>query len=356
MFRIRWIVTAALGAVFLGCSNAPQEHPVSSGGTAGGQDAGLEASGGGVGGCSIASDPQNCGVCGRTCQGAECVDGLCAPTVLHTPPRVNNGISLAVHGGYAYWGNIYDEIQRVPVVGGEAELLYDAAQSVRGLTAVGEELYWAEYHRGDVVSMSVTGGPPTLLSSTGGGPRTLTLIEGEPHLYVGLYDIDQVVRIPSQGGSAEVLSTGELGVSGMTSDATTVVWVNMKAGQVRKLDKATLQVSTIAEGQAEPVDVALQGEHVYWTNWSSQQNGISRVPLAGGSVESVASAIAALGIGSDGVHLYWTAKDSVWRLPLEGGSALLLAISPNQPRPLVVDDAWVYWMGFDDGVLQKVAK
>src|SRR5262245_13850699 len=76
--------SAALAVVLLGCAAGSDPQPANS------SSAGPGRTGGGAidpcEGVDVANDPENCGVCGRSCVGGTCSAGECSPVVVGTVP------------------------------------------------------------------------------------------------------------------------------------------------------------------------------------------------------------------------------------------------------------------------------
>jgi hypothetical protein len=65
----------------------------------------------------------------------------------------------------------------------------------------------------------------------------------------------------------------------------------------------------LASGQAAPLDIAVDGMNVYWTNMghSAGSGTVSKVPVGGGSVTTLASGQSSpYGIAIDATSVYWT--------------------------------------------------
>ncbi len=78
-----------------------------------------------------------------------------------------------------------------------------------------------------------------------------------------------------------------------------------------------------------------------------QAGSLSRVPLAGGAVESLASAKGPGGIAATQAHVYWTNKGAgeVLRIALADSRVDVVAAKRVQPGPIVADsDGSVYWV------------
>lgn len=108
---------------------------------------------------------------------------------------------------------------------------------------------------------------------------------------------------------------------------------------------------SIATGQSDPTDMAIDGTYLYWTD--SQGGAVMRWPLAGGSVTTFASTGAPYGIASDGTNVYWGSAaypGTIYRCPVSGcGTPVAVATSQTAPQGVAVDSQYVYWANENGG-------
>ena len=88
---------------------------------------------------------------------------------------------------------------------------------------------------------------------------------------------------------------------------------------MRKLDKATGTVTTLASGQVFPRALAIAAGYVYWARFAQTGPTVFRVALAGGAAEPLAELFSPGYVAADGKNAYVTAGNSVWRVPAGGG-------------------------------------
>jgi hypothetical protein len=119
---------------------------------------------------------------------------------------------------------------------------------------------------------------------------------------------------------------------------------------------------TVAADVYAPGAVALDGEHVYWTQGSGDSLRIMEAPLAGGEAVALVTASQVDGIQGlavDSSFVYWGDAANVKRAPLSGGEPVTVVegVAPTDwVSELAVDSTSVYWIAADwerDGVVFK---
>jgi hypothetical protein len=104
--------------------------------------------------------------------------------------------------------------------------------------------------------------------------------------------------------------------------------------------------------------LSTDGQYLYWVQGGTgavPDSGISytngaavRMPLAGGPVEVLASALDNIGVGSTAVDtnfLYFSARTAgtIYRVPLAGGAVRPLVVGETSPTSLAVSGTTLYW-------------
>ena len=128
---------------------------------------------------------------------------------------------------------------------------------------------------------------------------------------------------------------------GLAVDGENVYWANSTSGgTVMRTPLAGGPSVTVAAGQSNVADIAVDAMNVYWTTNSMV---VSATKDGGGAAVTIASDLAAAnGIAVDSANVYWTEAAAVVRKPLQGGPAITLA-SDEVPTFLAVGTAGVYW-------------
>jgi hypothetical protein len=168
---------------------------------------------------------------------------------------------------------------------------------------------------------------------TGGGPATLT--SGFPAFLVAddafLYWTDQnaLWSVPVGGGAASQLFAGVPMGRIALDEQGALYWVEIgrvnNPGAIHRVQNRADQV--IASGQAANGGVAVDGTFAYFTAFDGKQGSLERVPRQGGSVEMIAltSAEPTL-LRVDSQNLYFgDAAGTVWAVDKGGGVPRLLS-------------------------------
>ncbi len=101
---------------------------------------------------------------------------------------------------------------------------------------------------------------------------------------------------------------------------------------------------TLVQG-AEPVNIATDGEYVYWSGPLAAM--VARVPVGGGTVEPLATDSPDC-VAVDDTSVYWSSGGSVSAIPKGGGAARTLSTFGGN-GPIAVDAIHVYFASWSNG-------
>jgi hypothetical protein len=197
------------------------------------------------------------------------------------------------------------------------------------------------------------------------------------------------------------VASGQNRPHGIAMDTGHVYWAT-EEGSVWRVAKSGGQPTLLGTGPQSPFHMAIDATHVYWTHM--QPNGVSRVPIAGGTVEDidVDFGISFLHPGRfalavDSTFVWYDATGVVGFTPKAGGSASAynlggpitfagiaydntsifgldngasqgrvlkvnkttgavetLASGQDMPVTVAHDGGYVYWAGQDDGSIKRI--
>lgn len=353
---------------------------------------------------NLQTSADNCGACGHSCLGGECVSGKCQPFKL---------VSMAKPTGVATDANhVYiSSIQAATVfrVGHDGKCAGgatpcpeefasqnkgDAFADVRGAAAIvsdGTNVYWVAQAVGTIAMKPVTGGAITKVFglAKGGWPGMLALGGGKvwwttsfasadpgPHLYKANLDGTGITVAADYAAPA----TSNDGIGGLAVDATTVWWATPSFGLYKALQTAnkcteggTGDCTVGAGGGSSNVyGVAVDDTYVYWTETdgtTANAGSVKRALKTGGMAASVATgqdipkAIAALG-----GFVYWANSGttvptgaSIRRAPSNvapcAGDACEKVADVTTPTALHAGNDGVYWTDeVSSGGVWRIAK
>ncbi len=126
-------------------------------------------------------------------------------------------------------------------------------------------------------------------------------------------------------------------------------------GNVVKLAASTGMRSVIAAGQSYPIRLTLKAGKLYWSNYGlSNPGSIMAVDLTSGAPTVLATNLKyAKEIVSDGTSVFFTQQgattapctwQSLWRVPVTGGTPFLLGCSNEDiTTNIVVDANYIYF-------------
>jgi hypothetical protein len=160
----------------------------------------------------------------------------------------------------------------------------------------------------------------------------------------------------------KTLATGLIGPR-IAIDDVNVYWTDGYAGNVQKVPLAGGTVTTLASGIVS-ASMALSPSGIYFSTFTgvANQDTVQRVPLAGGTPQVIASGLTEVGgIAVDGTSVYWSQvfdyrTGFVQKAPLEGGPVTGLASPVDgvyQPGSLSVRGGFVYWSDSNSGAIRR---
>jgi hypothetical protein len=314
------------------------------------------------------TDPSNCGSCGTVCAGT-CSSGQCLVTLAHVQDSAD---CIAVDQGTVYWGDHGEDglgngVMMVPAAGGTpAALALGQVYPVQlAVNALG--VYWT--NGGGTSGETIPnpgvldtpldgepdGGAPTTFASEGSGsPQGLAL--SATSVYWTDFSNGLVLSASLNGGAPVMIASGQLRPVAIVTDTTSVYWVN--EGYVNGNPTGTVMKAplggvpdggapvTLASGQNVPSAIAVDATSVYWVN---QYTGtIMAVSLDGGTPTTLSYGTSPCCVVTDGTSLYWADGASLMKAPVNGGSAAVLATTPDVPNAIALDSTSIYWTDGDE--------
>ena len=159
-------------------------------------------------------------------------------------------------------------------------------------------------------------------------------------------------------GALAVLFALVLGVPVAQAAQRQIYWSNNSQGSTigsAVLDGTGVNQSFISDAQA-PAGVAVDGQHIYWTNLSTGAIGRANLDGTGVNQSFISGAQAPDGVAVDGQHIYWTnfTAGTIGRANLDGtGVTQSFITGANGPFAVAVDAAHLYWTNFSAGTIGR---
>jgi hypothetical protein len=213
-----------------------------------------------------------------------------------TPVTLASGLvgaaSIAVDAINAYWTDFLPgtgAVSKMPLAGGTPITLASGLDFPESIAVDATSVYWVKGGTdgkpspdGDttLMKMLLGGGTPTTLASAGRLASGSRIAVDGKNVYwtVSVYSskngtsvctLGTVTVVPSGGGAATLLASGQNGPGAIVVDGTDIYWVNEGStgndGSVMKLPIAGGKAVTVASAQEQPADIAIDETYVYWT-------------------------------------------------------------------------------------------
>ena len=157
----------------------------------------------------------------------------------------------------------------------------------------------------------------------------------------------KVHRVPAAGGPPQLLAEGLAHPWAIETDAAFAYWCDFHGSSVARVPKAGGVSEVLNAELNRPSGLALDGTHAYLET----DDGIFRVPLAGGDAERVSSVISR-GLAVDGTHVYWTthaydepgyAPGTLLRTQKDGTGPVEAVAGITDAGNIKVDNEAIYW-------------
>jgi hypothetical protein len=322
-----------------------------SGGTGqGGGGAGGSAGGDG-GGCAadLEIDPENCGGCGWSCLGGDCVAGRCDPFTLAT--RQAGVYDLEVHAGEVFWvvsgtGAVY----ACATTGCDAmpRLVGEATMGSYYLGVTDAWVFWNNNSNNQIWRCPIAGCPAGSDTPFIAGTQSPTQI-GVDATHVYWHSNGGALHRAAHGGGApEEIITGVGNHGDIQAIGAALYWTSRGGDNVAMCsDMAACDATrtVLAQGIGDVTRFAFDAGYVYYGTEQGSADIIERLPLGGGPPERIADNRQAIsGIAVNDSHVYWTENegDMVARRAKDGSGTIAVLGSYDGPSDIDVHDGFAY--------------
>lgn len=292
-----------------------------------------------------------------------CVSGA-EPTLL---TAASKPISIAVFGATAYYLTFSGELREVKLTapGSSSKLLTDGG---RHLEAWNGKLLWGTQSTPGAIHAATLPHPSAFgtiaLSSSG----SISAIATRPDA-VFFASGGTISRVAAGAAPSTVLTDADDGIVALAVDDTDVYFVAFRP--VGGVVGTVIKRAPLAGGATEEIaigavtsqgGIALSPTHVVWTTDTT----IQRRAKSGGPIETLASQQeAAIDVAVDGDAVYWVTRgwsgsmgsDGAVRRKVGSGPVTTLAAGQSNPIHLAIDGTCVYWVEYaTQGSVRRVAR
>lgn len=369
----------ALTAAFsLAACGTPSDEPATGSSAAGaaGRSGGAGAAGapaGGAGGTSGGAGGAPAGSAGAVSAGSggAPVEQPTPPCVSGEPPTLltsaSKPVSVAVSGDTAYFLTFSGELREVKLStpGSSSKLLMDGG---RDLQAWNGRLLWGTQNMPGAVHAATLPHPTAFatvaLSASGSVYAIATRADG-----IFFAAGSTISRVTPGAAPSTVLTDADDGIVALAVDDTHAYFVAFRP--VGGVVGTVIKRAPLAGGATEEIAVgavtsqggiALSPTHVVWTTDTT----IQRRAKSGGTVETLASQQeAAIDVAVDGDAVYWVTRgwsgnmgsNGAVRKKVGNGPVTTLAAGQSNPIHLAIDETCVYWVeNATQGAVRRVAR
>ncbi len=348
------------------------------------------------GGADLASDGENCGVCGRSCGGGACNAGVCGEAVVASGQAGLTGVTVTDDTLYITvegpldpkTGNHDGRIAKCPIDGcgeGGPQVLASGLLQPRFPTVTTDAIYVVSagtvYTNGTAANyvpfrISLDGTEkkpmvwPTMVSSvtaiaTDGARFFATTAESSK----GKGDADLLEcpaeGCPDYGQQITWHVTNLAGTSALALDGSYAYFTEVGTGTIARVKRTGVNVQKLFLTELAVQTLAVDDASLYWgtalpASGSANvkvQNYVARGPKEGGVREKLAATDEVVALAIDETNVYFAeATGRIARVPKAGGDVVTLATAQLEPGSLVVRSEWIYWVTRTDGAVHRLRK
>lgn len=279
----------------------------------------------------LATDRENCGMCGRNCGADACADGVCPPLAIAVGQPGPYDIGFV--GGYVYWLN-WDtgEVQRCPSAGceGAPEHIGESGYWSFYLDFDDTDIYWNNNGSGSMVGSMwrcplagcTTGEGQWIMNVT--DPTAVAVAQSFVYWRSNTGAIERSSKTSAVVESILInTGNGEIAAYG---DA--IYWTERETSKVRGCEDPSAgctRLSVDIDGFSTPSAIAVDDQYVYFgTESANEPDAVVRAERATGTFETLAEDVEDVtGIAISASHVYF----------VEGATGTLYAVPKDRSVP-----------------------
>jgi streptogramin lyase len=259
-------------------------------------------------------------------------------------PSADGYVYYTSQGGYMMMNGT---VGRVLKGGGGQVNLASGQTNPFDMVQGGSGVFWDDARDNNIKRVATTGGTPVVIARAASQFAT----DGTDVYWT---ENDKIARVPASGTSPITdVVTALTSPYGLIVDATNIYWVERGATTCtfKRRPKAGGTIVTLASNVPNADRVAFDGTHIYAVVYATSGNNgsIIRVPAAGGAYQVVAANQSPFDVAVDGNHVYWTnwlsAPTGVFRCTKVAGCTPEM-VESGSPNNVALDSTHIYWSEF----------
>jgi hypothetical protein len=305
----------------------------------------------------------HCGACKHSCLGAPCVGGACQAVDLAIDAK--EPLGLAVMGTDVFWVDTKPSaLRRVGKEGAGGYTYGYTFVRPNGIVADKDanRIYVADFSGNAVVSCDAIGTECTKLAEV---PSPAFVTFNATHLFVTAWGDGTVRRIDKLSHEVVTLADNQGNPQGIGMGSASVFWTNGATEIRKKLADNTGEIAGVNGAPLpKPTNLRLDGTDVFYTGAGDGGVGtgeVGRCLKAGGSCVALASAQGMpWDLSVDAKNVYWTnyGTGQVMRVERDnpGTPVVMWVAASSKPWGIDMDAESIYWSCQGTGKIMKLAK
>ncbi len=298
-------------------------------------------------------------------------DGPTYTLLTQGPPGAFDVVSDADH---VYWVACNQEanrssVRRIAKAGGTDTELWLVGKRIYRLAIDATHVYAAVYGvnpvgTGDIARIPVSGGDPEILASDLQYPYAIAV--DQQHVYFthqGDGNFQSISRVAKTGGAVETVLSPVDNAWDLATDEQYLYYSEMNAGRMMRVAKDGGTPQQLAGGWVGTGTLTLAADRLYFTACTTgdcPQMELRSVPTSGGDSALLAVLAAQtdgrFAVGGDSVFVASMRSGSVLGVPTSGGAATVLV--DGRPGPMAMtadaDGSRAFWVDFSSGDVGRI--
>ena len=292
----------------------------------------------------------HCGRCDHGCLGGVCVDGECQPVQID-----GDAVGQIVLSDNMLYFASHDGARSVGVQDANASTIVDGLEPMEGIAVDGVYVYMSSFDSGQIFRAARIGGGPEVVANA---QQPWEIDVDDTHLYFTQFTAATggVYRVPLDAGVIEP----EQVVSGSRGSGLLVAPGRLVFTERNSLDGAITASIGGVRSQFTVVDspwaVIGNDSFLFWTTGDATRS-IERADVAGDGITTLATVGGqSQFLATDATHVYWTVEDDgIYRVPIAGGETEQIHAGTS-PYAIAVDTQAIFFNDKALGRLYKLAK